>query len=86
MEVCFHCGDNCDTEIVSHDNKSFCCYGCRTVFDILESNDLNYYYELENTPEIFPKKFEGKYDFLENTEITKQLLDFDENDTQIVSF
>jgi len=86
MKICFHCGDDCKTGVVTHENKTFCCNGCKTVFDILNKNDLHYYYELENTPGISPKKFDGKYDYLDNTEIIKQLIEFDENNTQIVSF
>ncbi|WP_055448608.1 heavy metal translocating P-type ATPase [Lacinutrix mariniflava] len=85
MENCFHCGDECRTTVIAHDNKSFCCNGCKTVFDILNDNDLSYYYDLEQTPGTTPFFQEGKFDFLENEKITAQLLEFNEQGTQVVS-
>lgn len=66
--------------------KYFCCSGCKTVFKILDSNDLSYYYDLQKSPGISPNLKEGKYDYLENTEILEKLLEFDHENTQIVSF
>ncbi|RMA58719.1 heavy metal translocating P-type ATPase [Ulvibacter antarcticus] len=86
MVSCFHCGDDCTNSTIEHQDKSFCCAGCRTVFDILNDNDLSYYYELENRPGISPQTVEGKYDFLDNKEIVEKLLDFNDNNTQIASF
>ena len=86
MEKCFHCGDNCDNGIITHQEKSFCCNGCKTVFDILHDNDLDYYYDLEKNPGISPKVVEGKFNFLENETIINELLEFNEQSTQIVSF
>ncbi|MFT5890289.1 MAG: Cu+-exporting ATPase [Dokdonia sp.] len=85
MESCFHCGDLCNTTIISHDDKSFCCQGCKTVFDILDENDLSYYYDLEHTPGTTPSRIEGKFDFLDNEQIVSKLLEFDEQDIQIVT-
>jgi Cu+-exporting ATPase len=86
MDVCFHCGDDCVTTIIEHQDKHFCCHGCKTVFDILNENDLSYYYELEKTPGTTPSRFEGAFDFQENQTIVKKLLEFDEQGTQVVRF
>jgi Cu+-exporting ATPase len=86
MVTCFHCGDNCEDISIEHLEKSFCCQGCRTVFDILNDNDLGYYYNLEKTPGISPTEIDGKYDFLENQSIVEKLLDFNDKTTQIISF
>ncbi|WP_055436871.1 heavy metal translocating P-type ATPase [Lacinutrix algicola] len=85
MENCFHCGDECRTTVIEHHDKFFCCNGCKTVFDILNDNDLSYYYDLEQTPGTTPFFQEGKFDFLENEKITGQLLEFNEQGTQVVS-
>lgn len=85
MESCFHCGDLCNTTIILHDDKSFCCQGCKTVFDILNENDLSYYYDLEHTPGTTPSRIEGKFDFLDNEQIVSKLLEFNEQETQIVT-
>lgn len=84
MSSCFHCGDLCNTTHIVYKNKSFCCQGCKTVFDILNDNDLSYYYDLEQTPGTTPNILEGKYDFLDNEQIVSQLLEFNEQGIQIV--
>ena len=86
MDVCFHCGDDCTTTNIEHLDKHFCCHGCKTVFDILNENDLSYYYELEQTPGTTPSRFDGKFDFLKNETIAQKLLEFDEQGIQVVSF
>ncbi len=86
MVNCFHCGDPClDVEILIEE-KSFCCHGCKIVYDILHDNDLGYYYDLQKSPGISPKNITGKYDFLDNKSIAEKLLEFNEGGTQIVSF
>ena len=85
MENCFHCGDECKPDNIQHQDKFFCCHGCKTVFDILNDNDLSYYYDLEHTPGNTPLQIEGKFDFLENEAIVEKLLEFNEQGTQIVS-
>ncbi len=86
MHVCFHCGDKSTTTTIKHQDHYFCCYGCKTVFDILNENDLSYYYELETSPGSIPSKFDGKFDYLKNKTIAQKLLEFDELSTKIVSF
>ncbi|WP_373055931.1 heavy metal translocating P-type ATPase [Zunongwangia sp. H14] len=86
MENCFHCGEECLDETVFYYDKTFCCSGCKTVFEILNSNNLSYYYDLERNPGISPRIREGKFDYLENAEIIDRLLEFDHGSTQIVSF
>jgi len=85
MVTCYHCGENCIDEIILYDDKSFCCSGCKTVFDILSDNDLGYYYDLERSPGTSPKNQEGKYDYLDNADIVEKLLEFNDSNTQIIS-
>lgn len=86
MENCYHCGDTCRDTTIVHQEKFFCCNGCKTVFDILNENDLTYYYDLQATPGKTPLEIEGRFDFLENEHIINQLLEFNEQETQIASF
>jgi len=83
---CFHCGDKCDNNVLIFQEKHFCCSGCKTVFEIFESNDLSYYYELEKSPGNSPKINQTKYDFLDNTEIAENLLEFKDDNLNIISF
>lgn len=71
---------------IKHQDKIFCCQGCKTVYEILHENDLTYYYDIQNAPGISPNEIEGKYDFLENESIVNKLLEFNDGGTQVVSF
>lgn len=83
---CFHCGnDLVKAEEIQFDEKSFCCTGCKTVYEIFSLNDLTCYYDFENAPGATPQDIKGKYDFLDNQDIVAKLLDFKEENTQIVS-
>lgn len=83
---CYHCGDFCDNQSIVFDEKQFCCHGCKTVYEILQTNDLTNYYKLANTPGISPKFQEGKFNFLENDKIVDKLLDFKDENYCIVNF
>ncbi len=82
---CYHCGDSCKEDIIKIDDKSFCCNGCKTVYEIFSENDLTCYYDFQDNPGAIPTEIKGKYDFLDNTKIIEKLLDFNDNDNQIVT-
>lgn len=83
---CFHCGLTIEVkEEIVFDEKSFCCNGCKTVYEIFSTNGLSCYYDFENAPGATPQDIKGKYDFLDNEGIAGKLLDFKEEDTHIVT-
>ncbi len=86
--ICFHCGDHCREDHVIFEEKDFCCNGCKTVYEILKDNDLCNYYDLENSPGISlkSKDFGDRYNFLDNSEIQEQILDFKDGNTAKVNF
>ncbi len=84
-KACYHCGLDASTSNIFFDHKSFCCNGCKTVYEILSLNDLSGYYDFEQTPGSSPKVVEGKYNFLENTKIVNQLLEFNSDNIQITT-
>ena len=47
---CFHCGEACADGAFSLDGKSFCCFGCQTVFTLLHENGLEQFYQLNSQP------------------------------------
>jgi Cu+-exporting ATPase len=84
---CYHCGEPCDEESVASDEKLFCCYGCKVVFEIIEQHDLCEYYDIESHPGLSAHNLRpGEYDYLEEPTIRKKLLDFDSNDFARVTF
>jgi len=83
---CFHCGNALiQQEEIVFDNKSFCCNGCKTVYEIFSQNDLSCYYDFQATPGATPQDIQGKYDFLTHENIIEKLLEFQERNTHIVS-
>ena len=82
---CFHCGDNFKVTVIAFDDKSFCCNGCKTVYEIFSENDLTCYYDLQTSPGFIPKEIEGKYNFLLQENIIDKLTEFNDGNTQIIT-
>lgn len=84
---CYHCGDECLETPVKLEGKSFCCTGCKTVFEILNDSDLCQYYSLEKTPGISRNRGRSQFfDFLDNPEIASKLLEFSDEKQERVTF
>ena len=81
--LCFHCGNECDTKIITIKDKNFCCNGCKTVFEIFSENDLTCYYDFQNNPGAIPEEIKGKYDFLEKQSIVDKLLEFNDGNLHV---
>jgi len=83
---CFHCGQVCNDTFWSGE-KPFCCYGCKTVFEILEANDLCEFYNL-NDRNVTPLKMVNHeaFHYLEQPEIREKILTFDSEAFARVSF
>ncbi len=89
--ICYHCGlEMTEAETVWFDGKPFCCNGCKTVYEILNKNQLSQYYTINETPGIktdeIDENIKQKYAYLDNPEIEKQLLEFDDGQTKVVNF
>ncbi len=86
MENCFHCGDKIGKDRISFDEKEFCCSGCKTVYEILSSNKLGQFYQLNARSGIRPESSETAFDYLDTKEIYDKVVDFSEDKTAIVTF
>ena len=83
---CFHCGQSCE-ETLWLDDKRFCCYGCKTVYEILSAHELCEYYDLDQNPGLQLKDTtEETYQYLDEKDIRKKILDFDSEDLSKVTF
>lgn len=75
--TCYHCHQPCE-ETLWQDEKPFCCYGCKTVYEILSSNDLCEYYSLDENAGTQQKKVsEETYAYLDESDIRKKVIEFD---------
>ena len=84
---CFHCGLDCDDNSIFLGEKFFCCNGCKSVYQLLNGNDLYDYYDISKTPGIKPQLTHSeKFNFLEDKNLSDKLLEFKEDKYSIVKF
>lgn len=86
--VCFHCGEDCTGEVLHEFEKSFCCLGCKTVYEILSGSGMCDYYSISNHPgsSIKMKVREDKFAFLDDEKIQQSLIRFSDDAQTHVSF
>ncbi|WP_053978292.1 heavy metal translocating P-type ATPase [Mangrovimonas xylaniphaga] len=83
--TCYHCGDYCNSNTITLDEKVFCCNGCKTVYEIFSDNGLTCYYDFQSSPGATPKIQQHKYDFLSEASIIDELTDFNDGNVQITT-
>ena len=86
-QKCVHCGEDCGKNPVMWDGKPFCCHGCKTVYQILNQNKLEQYYDIQPMSGIKIEQVDvgDKYAFLDNEEILEKLLEFSDGGFSKVS-
>ncbi len=85
--ACAHCGEACGGAPILLEEKPFCCEGCKMVFEILHTNNLGTYYELESRPGISLKGREKeRFAWLDDPAIVEKLLDFSDDKISKVTF
>ncbi len=89
--LCYHCGDLCTGGLDIRDgDKHFCCSGCKTVYEILNENDLCKYYEIDRNPGIsqkpLDKALKSRFSYLDDELIIKQLTGFTDGNISVVNF
>ncbi len=85
--VCYHCGQSCPDDSISFDDKIFCCIGCKTVYEILNQNQLCNYYSFQESPGISPSLvYEKKFDYLDESEVINKLVEFRDDKFFVVTF
>ncbi|MBX2816178.1 MAG: heavy metal translocating P-type ATPase metal-binding domain-containing protein, partial [Saprospiraceae bacterium] len=84
--VCDHCKDFFVGDLVRHQDKVFCCRGCRSVYLILSENDLLNYYALNDAPGISLRgQRVDDYHYLDAPDIKDRLLDYADDRREKVS-
>lgn len=87
-DSCYHCGDSIIGKAISFDQHDFCCNGCKSVYQLLNDNQLGSFYTLEAKGGSKPSESnQHKYAFLEVESIRNKFIAFeDENSAKIVLF
>lgn len=75
---CYHCGTSCNQYNIVIDEKYFCCEGCKTVYEILNQNNLCSYYDLNAHPGLkFNKNiWNNRFEYLDIPEIKNKIIQF----------
>lgn len=85
--TCFHCGEDFENVNILLQEKSFCCEGCKMVYEILNKKDLCQYYDLDQNAGVSLKgKKNPKFAWLDDEVIQSQLIDYQEDTLTKVRF
>lgn len=86
--LCYHCGEPSGTNPVFIGEKTFCCEGCKSVFELLNEHGLCRFYSLEQDGK--PSKAEPhsseKFTYLDQPEIAARLISFSNQELTHVRF
>lgn len=85
-ENCYHCGLPIEKERIIFDEKEFCCQGCKSVYEILNINNLGNFYQLNKQSGIRPDEHSTQFDYLDTPEVFNKITDFSEGNTTLVTF
>lgn len=85
---CTHCRDSCGNAPITWNEYSFCCEGCKSVFQILHTNDMCDYYRIDENAgkkAVFDTDYKSRFAFLDIKEIHSKIISFQEGSTSVVS-
>jgi len=86
-EKCYHCGEDCIESEIHFEDHSFCCEGCKTVYGILKTSDLEGFYKLEEkggSKTLLHQQ--NKYAYLDEPEIIEKLIEYKDDEIHMISF
>lgn len=85
VQVCYHCGEEVGSEGISWEDKSFCCSGCKMVYEILDHAGMCDYYTLDKNPGNQLRKIRNdQFSFLDDEKIQQGLIRFkDESQSHV---
>ncbi|TND08278.1 MAG: Cu2+-exporting ATPase [Bacteroidetes bacterium] len=84
---CYHCGDECPGSPIRLEEKTFCCEGCKTVYQVLETGGLANYYRINAAPGASKKKKEqAAFAYLDDETVAQKLIRFHDGKIATVIF
>jgi P-type Cu+ transporter len=85
---CYHCGDRCTPGEITAQDHSFCCSGCKSVYELLSSCGMDGYYTYADNPGIkqLKAKSQEAYAYLDAPAIQDKILSFKSDDLHKVRF
>jgi P-type Cu+ transporter len=78
-KTCYHCGNPPIAQPIVYDDKTFCCSGCKSVYQLLSDSGMEDFYKINNAPGARPKSSNAeKYRYLDSEEIAQKFYLFNE--------
>ncbi len=85
--ICYHCGQDCPDDSIFIDDKNFCCNGCKTVYEILNQNQLCNYYSFQENPGISPSTiYSQRFDYLNESDVINKLVEYRDDKFSMLTF
>ncbi len=85
--TCLHCGEKCDDDLIGVEGYNFCCAGCRTVYELLQENNLCADAECEpHIGKSFRQSQTSRFDYLNDQTVRRALLRFSDGTIARTSF
>lgn len=79
---CAHCGNSCAEGAIKRGTHWFCCQGCELVYDLLQANGLDSYYQIEQRPGTSRRgATSADYSFLDDPTLRSQLINYEDDHT-----
>ena len=84
--LCYHCGNECLEDAHLFEEKTFCCTGCKSVYQVLNANNLCNYYSYNDHPGANRASTDARFDYLDDPEIIRDLIGYSDEKISIVTF
>jgi len=86
--TCYHCGEQCKDTTFEIEDKHFCCFGCKTVYEILQDNDMCAYYDMTAHPGVQQRNKTDirKYAVLDDQQVRANFVRFADGNQTHVTF
>lgn len=84
---CYHCGEDCPDDHIHIEEKAFCCEGCKMVYEILNTNGMCQYYDLDEKAGVSLRgKTRAEFAFLDDPEVKERLINYTDGELTRVTF
>ncbi|HRJ13757.1 MAG TPA: heavy metal translocating P-type ATPase metal-binding domain-containing protein, partial [Saprospiraceae bacterium] len=84
---CYHCGEECPDDHIHIEEKAFCCEGCKMVYEILNTNGMCQYYDLDEKAGVSLRgKTRAEFAFLDDPEVKERLINYTDGELTRVTF
>ncbi|MBS7563331.1 heavy metal translocating P-type ATPase metal-binding domain-containing protein [Mucilaginibacter sp. Bleaf8] len=85
QSTCYHCGNDCTEGHYEFDQKSFCCVGCRGVYQVLSQSGLCNYYTYNDHPGANRARIDKRFEYLDEPKIVNDLIDYTDDKITVVT-